>query len=443
MNVKVSPHEKSEDFIFGTNLFNNNRLITWNPGSKEVANPHLCIMGASGTGKTTLLRSIIRYLQSRNFTLFILDFHGDINSENEECYRFEQTNSPYGLSIFDFDNDPVHGGIRARILEIVQTFKKSFMPNMGPVQEAVLKQLLSDTYRYKGFEPDNPDTWNSDKELPRIEDLYELINTVESTITAGPLYELETLMRKAHGIFVKKNRELNDKDITTINKIKDDVYVLLDKYFQALEKGGDPYPEKYRFIDWKFYTTKNALKSLESIKLYVLDMMRSGVFSAPSPKPKRKVIRFDLSPLNEQLIYFLSDIIIQRIFRRLKNIKYMDNKVKTYIVIDESKLILPTGKEKENPFNFINRIVSESRKYGLGIILVSQRIAHYSDEILSNIDTKILLRIHENDVRYAKSKLGIKDDAYFRQLASKKGVVIINKGGKIDVCNMNYSRYLF
>lgn len=442
MNQRIpSFHTDSDAFVIGSDLFNMNKLITWSPQGKDVANPHLCIMGASGTGKTTLLRKIISYLQRKNLTLFILDFHGDITIPGEEHYRFEQTNSPYGLSIFEFDRDPVNGGIKARILEIVQTFKKSFMPNMGTMQEAVLKQLLTDAYLLKGYLLDDPKSWTENRTLPTIEDLYELINTIESSVTAGPILELENAMKKARNIFDKSNGDLTDKDVEKIHKLRNEAIYILERYFDALEDGQDPYPEKYRFIDWKFYTNKNALRALESIKIYIADMMRSGVFSAPSPKPSSKVIRFDMSPLNEQIIYFLSDVIIQRIFRKLKNIKYLDHRVKTYIVIDESKLILPTGKEKENPFNFINRIVSESRKYGLGIILVSQRIAHYSDEILANIDTKILLRIHENDVRYAKSKLGIKDDAYFRQLASKRGVTIINKGGKIAVCNVEKFNY--
>jgi hypothetical protein len=69
----------------------------------------------------------------------------------------------------------------------------------------------------------------------------------------------------------------------------------------------------------------------------------------------------------------------------------------------------------------------------LGVVLVSQRISHYSEEMLSNISTRVLLRINENDIRFAKNKLGIKDDRVFSQLDSAMGVIAVNAGNSVEV----------
>jgi DNA helicase HerA-like ATPase len=142
------------------------------------------ICGQSGTGKTRLLKKVIRYLGSNQCNIFVIDFHGDIETPFEEIFEFTTINSLYGMSIFEFDaHNTKSGGIYPRIQEIIQTFKKSFMPSMGAMQEAVLKQLIIDVYRSKGYEPDNPNTWQQDDEsLPTLDNMMSLMMAIESTV---------------------------------------------------------------------------------------------------------------------------------------------------------------------------------------------------------------------------------------------------------------------
>ena len=426
--LSLSNISSKEDFAIGRSLFNKNKTIIWNP--QKVANPHLCIVGASGTGKTTLLKSVIRYL-AQKYAVFVLDFHGDIEVKGEEYIKFKSTSSEYGISLFEFDTDPEEGGVLARVLEIIQTFKKTFMPKMGPMQEAVLKQLLIDTYAIKNIDYKDPSTWNN-SELPTLEDMYALVQKIEKYLNGSIDKELTEILFKANKLY-RKNRELMDEKYEEkIVKLREKAIQALELFFNRLMNNEDAIESSLQKTDIEFYKNKNAFRTLESIKLYLRDMIKSGVFSQNNPVIKKRLVRFDMSPLNEQIQIFLSDVIIQRIFRKSKKSKNLNKGIKAFIVIDESKLILPYGKEKENPFNYINRIVSESRKYGLGIILASQRIAHYSEEMLSNIDTKIVLRINENDIAMAKSKLGIKDSVYYRHLSSRFGVAIVKKGNELE-----------
>jgi len=82
----------------------------------------MSIMGASGTGKTTLLKKIIEYLHNQRYNVLVIDFHGDIETPVEEVFEFTAVNSRYGLSVFEFDKDPRAGGIQTRIIEIIKTF---------------------------------------------------------------------------------------------------------------------------------------------------------------------------------------------------------------------------------------------------------------------------------------------------------------------------------
>ena len=88
-----------------------------------------------------------------------------------------------------------------------------------------------------------------------------------------------------------------------------------------------------------------------------------------------------------------------------------------------------TGKEKENPYNIFNRIVTESRKYGMGLIIVSQRPSHFPQEVLANTFTKIILKTNSNDYKDAIKNLGIKNKELLKT-ADNFGYALVSKGGK-------------
>ena len=74
-----------------------------------------------------------------------------------------------------------------------------------------------------------------------------------------------------------------------------------------------------------------------------------------------------------------------------------------------------------------NKIAAESRKYGLGLILASQRILHYGDEILSNFYTKILLKTDSSDIPVANKKLRIIDKNLL-SLTKYNDVAVVGRG---------------
>jgi len=217
-------------------------------------------------------------------------------------------------------------------------------------------------------------------------------------------------------------------------KKADEIY---EMYKKELLQEEESIEEKLGIKDFSFYTKKNVLSSLESIEIYINSMIESKIFSKSNPilQKEKNVFRFNLKYLEDDLMLFIANLIIQRIFTKLR-MRYeykqgSSNNINTFIVIDESKLILP-NKEKNNDLHYINRIVSEARKFGLGVILASQRIAHYSQEMLSNISTKIILNTDESEQPIVKKKLGIKDDKIFEQIKSKDYGIAFIKSNFID-----------
>jgi DNA helicase HerA-like ATPase len=416
-------------FFIGEHFSNPAKKVFWN--YKQEPNPHLMIIGQSGSGKTHLLRKILKHFNKHRIKTFVIDFHGDLHIEEDETFEYTTINPQYGIGLFEFDTNPKSGGIYNRVDELIKIFENSFFSSMSALRVAVLKKLFIDCYKRKGYDPNNPETWKKPlSELPTIDDVLELLKEIKeaaneyndkkrAVLHSVSLIELNNLLKIAATTpedkreeFIAKAEDIFEnmylKDLKEIREIDD---------ISSIEK-------RLGIDDFEFYTKKNTESALDNLEVYLKAIKEANIFTKHNPVPSRdkNIYRFNLKHLNDNLMLFVANLIIQRIFTKLR-IAYEykqnhTNDIKFYIVIDESKLVIP-NKEKNNDFHYINRIVSEARKFGLGIILASQRTQHYSEEMLSNIATKIVLRVADNEKPVAKKKLGIKENKVFEILSSK------------------------
>jgi len=440
-------------FKFGNDFMQRNISVEWSPDAEESQNPHLMIVGGSGSGKTRLLKKIIAYLQQNNKQIYIIDFHGDIKIPNETEFIFTSRNSPYGLNPFEIEKDPLNGGVNAQVEILIALFKKNIFPNMGALQKTVLKLFLTKLYEYVGIFDEDESTWN--KEIPTMELMHEFYQRIKNTIKFKEGSELCELIKSIELLQIKLNI-LDEKEdsIEAVEKQKKAAIKKLEKNISAINElfNGKYFPHIKRRLENKDYNfdgytigkvdvsefhDENIKKTFLSLYPYISELSSTSIFKENKPPKARGVVRYNISgftnidkPLEAM---FFNDIIVQKIFRAVKMRgeyrKIANNKCDTFIVIDESKIILPTGKDKENPYNLFNRIVTEARKYGLGLIIVSQRPNHFPQEMLSNIYTKICLRLNENDIPSAMKSLGIREKEIFKH-TEKIGVGLVGFTGK-------------
>lgn len=416
-------------FFIGEYFSNPVKKVFWNYDKEP--NPHLMIIGQSGSGKTFLLRKILKHLHNKRIKTFVIDFHGDLHVEKDETFEYTTINPQYGIGLFEFDTNPKSGGIYNRVDELIKIFENSFFASMSPLRKAVLKKLFIDTYKLKGYDPKNPNTWKKSlSNIPSIDDVLYLLGGIKDALKevkdkkrdvfySASLIELNNLLREA----VEAEKDKREELIAMAENIFEKKYL---KDLQEIEEVDDikAIEKRLKIEDFEFYLKKNTEKALDSIEVYLKAIKESNIFSQHSPVPSKEknIYRFNLKYLNDSLMLFVANLIIQRIFTKLRMAyEYKQQEeinVKYFIVIDESKLVIP-NKEKNNDFHYINRIVSEARKFGLGIILASQRTQHYSEEMLSNISTKIVLRVADNEKPVVKKKIGVDDNRVFDILSSK------------------------
>ncbi|HAL86205.1 MAG TPA: hypothetical protein DCM31_04610 [Deferribacteraceae bacterium] len=447
----------SDDFIFGHGHTTPNKIYTWNPDRIETMNPHALICGLSGAGKTTLLKQFVRYLQNKEKDVYLIDLHGDLELPDENHIEFTAWDAKYGINPFEFDkgvSDTTllgliqsessgnffmlsdeqeralkNSGPIVQIREIIDIFKKNFIQNMGAKQESLLKALLLDTYKLKGIVHDDYRTWIN--ALPSVEDLRDLIIEVENAFAtiSNSLGSTPISVANINAIYRSPDEGGHEGNSGLFIKGKEVPCVRKSDLFVSNN------------IDPAKYFSKDSMRSIKSLQFYIENLIESKVFHSETPPFTSGLNRINISGLRHDIQMFMSDILINKVFRmckargeysKLAN-KPSGTRTDTYVIVDEGKLIIPSGKEKNNPFSYLNRIVTESRKYGLGTIIAVQSPAHLPDEFLRNIYMQVILTTNEADYDVARRVFNLYDKELLRQ-AKDWGVALVKtKAGFFSV----------
>ena len=141
-------------------------------------------------------------------------------------------------------------------------------------------------------------------------------------------------------------------------------------------------------------------KELLRLKNKLSKIFKFNIFSKPNTIDTKDLFNestvLDLSKLPDDFRFLVADTILRKIYRNLvlRDPIGFDAKGKErfriFIAIDEAKIIAPTKKDDINAI--INILGTEARKFGVGFIVSSQLTAHFGDDVLGNMATKIALK---------------------------------------------------
>lgn len=298
--------------------------VSWHP--LALPNPHLLIVGGSGSGKSQTIKAIAHELR-KTTAVVVLDVHGDLAIDGATTHELH-FESKYGVNPLVLSLDPKGGGPVAQ-KEIVRTrLQRTFAP-MGSVQLGVLDDLLHRCYETRGITQEDHASWRN--ELPTFADLEEMLE--------------EDIARK-------KN------------------------------------PER-----------------LQALKTKISTVFDCKIFSKPTlPIAAKGITRIDMSRLGLDIQFLASDVLLRHLFREaMLSGEAEEGELRYVFVIDEAKLLVSRG--KDDPLGIINRLATEARKYGVGLLLASQDLEHFSRDILNNVATKLVLMHSETAIRATAGKL--------------------------------------
>lgn len=333
--------------------------LFWRPEAHP--NPHVLIVGGSGTGKTWTMRLLARELSQRGRPCLLLDFHGDLVLPGIESYPIS-LDSRYAVNPLDMSMDREGGGPDPQRFEVVEQLRNAFRP-MGGLQLVLLDACIRETYSRAGIRQSDRTTWS--RPAPHFGHLLE---EIDRRIKAEPK---ETRIRG-----------------------------LRAKLAMA--------------FDFRIFSKRNV--PIDGIGRR--DACGPGAGKMPALPG---AIRLDLSKLPAPLQYLAADTLLKLIFRQ-RQLQAPTERVCLYLLIDETKLCTPA--KKDAPFNALNRIVTEGRKFGLGLILSSQFVGHVSRDVLVNTFTKILMRVDKTEIGATSRRFRL-EDALLQSL-EKPGDALVN-----------------
>ncbi len=126
--------------LLGNSTLSNRSNISWMP--KKEKNPHLLTVGASGSGKTETLKSIIFELRNKTVNCLIFDFHNDFNVLSENTLNFEKaTLHPFEIQPNEMPLDVVY-----RVSKMIANLFR-----FGEIQESIIRDAIKIFYKHSGI----------------------------------------------------------------------------------------------------------------------------------------------------------------------------------------------------------------------------------------------------------------------------------------------------
>lgn len=159
--VEDAPETENPKIRLGTNQ-KNGEPVYWMPWEPEQM--HACVLGAPGTGKTQLIKSVIVQLlrQKKDMGILVLDFKGDYNESKPEFVDVTgaQVRKIHQLSLNPFDLRKLEQRPQLHVhtaMDFADAMAVSY--HLDPIQKSTLVQSVMAAYARCGITED-PQTWS-------------------------------------------------------------------------------------------------------------------------------------------------------------------------------------------------------------------------------------------------------------------------------------------
>lgn len=380
---------------------------------RETINGNGIIFGASGAGKTHMIRSLSLFFAQNGYKSIIFDVHGDIypNSPHVSTTDISML-SPTGLQPFKVNMDKEFGGVTRcieRFIDAINSTSNS-STKLGVRQVAVLTRLLEELFWKNGFYVKDPKTWSLHydpwpnrkfpKKYPTFSDLMRFVKSKQKEVFLGVntnvIHSLERFMSassKLNSMRVRGEKSTGEYTEEEIDEMREDA---LSKYKSFLEAKNDD-----KLLDSLLTYTSSSV--LASIYDRLENLEKTGLFKDReiSFDPSLSMHRYDIHTLSKDSQRIFIQLQLSEIFLEAKQNGF-GGKLNTLIFLDEAKNYITTHAD-----DMVTKFYNEVRKFGYGMWLGGQRVEHFNDDIITNSATKMMLGIDQKFAKKFSSELQI------------------------------------
>lgn len=354
---------------------------------------HCAIVGSTGSGKSNSVSVLLQAIANRNFSssrILIIDPHGEYNDALSKFSNVIEINSKVDSSklYIPFWALPFN--------ELMKLFSGNLSDqNREYIREKVVDAKIASA------------------EINKIEVAKESI-TADSPIPFSIKriwFELDDIERQTF-----ERETLADKSVilkVTTKRITGDIEKLISNDYQPAGLGSSP-----PFLNQK---AKGLLGFLDSVRNRINDSSYGFLFSPGdlTPDSEGKIVKdldslfldwlgnklpitiLDLSGIPSEIMSSISGTLLKIIYDGLfwgVNTKVGGKQQPLLIVLEEAHSYLKAG-ENSISSRTVQMIAKEGRKYGVGLLLVTQRPSELDETVLSQCGTMIALRMNNSKDR--------------------------------------------
>jgi len=439
--------------------------VIWD--STTVVNGHFMLVGMSGAGKTYNLRKMVQQMRRSAegpLRFHVMDVHGDIEIADASTVMFSEQTT-WGMNPLRVDADPHFGGVRKRIQSFISTMNR-VMRQLGPKQEAALRNILLDIYTRYGFQQDDPSTWVVDDSADRLLSdgsdgrlyLDVPIGDKDEAKAFGARFDggvkcwwiaaeqyvggitkwppkllnrthpsISDTLRMARHIWQTSFLGTGMEAITNLEIANKASAAFQRKLLQALKRG-----------DKAFMDDKLA-GEIERAKKKAIDTFTAYAEAISTGRELADVMKYDSTDVLKSVVDRLENLDAIGIFKSTPppfdpaaavwryNIKFLSMEERKLFVLFRLAEIFEAARQRgeqkdicevvildeahiyadDDPENIINTIAKEARKFGLALICASQSPTHFTDDFISSVATKMIVGIDEMFWKGSVSKMGV------------------------------------
>lgn len=163
----------------------------------------------------------------------------------------------------------------------------------------------------------------------------------------------------------------------------------------------------------------NSIDVLTSVFERVQNLRAIGIYNEIPPdfNPAMPIWQYVIKPLEIPVQSMFVDMVCARIFERSMQRGLQDDVVEV-IVLDEGKRYVT-----ETNNDILNKIANEARKFGLGLWIVSQTPAHFTDDFIKATGTILVMGLAKADTSLAARKLGL-DESLLNAIVPQQTALI-------------------
>jgi len=328
---------------------------------------HMYIIGQTGTGKTTLLKSMIIEDMHKGRGLAVIDPHGDLF---EELLNYVPENRHDDVVILDPTDTEYPVGLN--LLECSSPEERYYIARE---MKAIIERLLQDQYTYQSTEYAGPVFYQHMQ--------MNMLLAMSDPDNPGTLLEFHAIFMSDE--YWKKWLPLKWKDI----KLEAWVNNVLP-HTKYTQKSGEN-------MSYGEYLSSKFEDFVFDPKLRLIFGQKYSTIKLNEIMDKGKILLVNLAKveLSEANSRFLGMILMAKIYTAAMQRVALPQKKRRvfYLYVDEFQSLATQ--------NFI-LLLSEARKFGLGLILANQFVSQIKDEritqsIFGNVGTLICFRVGQID----------------------------------------------